>query len=285
MKSLIALTTALFLAGSVHAQSCCETGSHKTGPSATAKFAKLAADSTFRMSHQEPMGKGETMTTGGTMITIPVADGKPAFAFEVKPATQTSNVLLVFHEWWGLNDHIRAEAIRLADSLGSVRVLALDLYDGKVTAKREEAGQLMQASTAERSQAIIRGALQYVGKDANVLTVGWCFGGGWSHQAALLAGKQASASVIYYGMPESDPEKLKSLHADVLGIFARKDGWINEKVVSSFESAMKTAGKPVTIAWYEADHAFANPSNPKHDGTMAADAMRKTVAFLRSHLK
>ena len=75
-------------------------------------------------------------------------------------------------------------------------------------------------------------------------------------QAALLAGKQAAACVIYYGMPEENVDRLKTLNCDVLDIFATKDKWINAEVTAKFENNMKAAGKKVIVRKYEADHAF-----------------------------
>jgi carboxymethylenebutenolidase len=60
-----------------------------------------------------------------------------------------------------------------------------------------------------------------VGNKAKVFTIGWCFGGGWSLQTALLGGNQVVGCVMYYGMPEADVNKLKTLHCDVIG-FLRK---------------------------------------------------------------
>jgi dienelactone hydrolase len=43
----------------------------------------------------------------------------------------------------------------------------------------------------------------------------------------------------------------------VLGHFATRDQWITRPMVEGFERAME-AGKPLTVYWYEADHAFAS---------------------------
>ena len=48
--------------------------------------------------------------------------------------------VIVFHEWWGLNDYARQRAEKLA-SLGYV-AFACDMYgEGKVTTHPQEAGQ------------------------------------------------------------------------------------------------------------------------------------------------
>jgi carboxymethylenebutenolidase len=138
---------------------------------------------------------------------------------------------------------------------------------------------------AERGRAIIEGALTFAGKKAKVATVGWCFGGGWSLQSALIAGKQAKACIIYYGMPEKDKERLKTLKAPVLGIFASQEKWISPEVVSQFEKDMKEVGKAVTIKNFDAEHAFANPSNPKYNKEYADQAYTMSIAFIKGKLR
>ncbi len=103
-------------------------------------------------------------------------------------------------------------------------------------------------------------------------------------QATLMAEQRAKACVIYYGMPEMDGEKLAALAAPVLGIFGKKDQWINPKVVADFQGAMKKAKKQLVVKSFDAEHAFANPSNPKHDAKAAAEAHKSALAFFRKNL-
>ena len=50
---------------------------------------------------------------------------------------------------------------------------------------------------------------------------------------------------------------------------------------------MKSAGKSdqLTIHWYEADHAFANPTGARYDEGDAKLAWERTLSFLDKHLK
>jgi carboxymethylenebutenolidase len=102
-----------------------------------------------------------------------------------------------------------------------------------------------------------------------------------SLQSALAEGKQAVGCVMYYGRPELDVEKLKSLNVDVLGIFGSQDTGIPPATVAKFEESMKAAGKGVTIKMYDAVHGFANPSNPKHDPVATADAYKNSIGYLK----
>ncbi|MBI3260426.1 MAG: dienelactone hydrolase family protein [Ignavibacteriae bacterium] len=255
-------------------KSCCSTES----------FASLTSDKTFVNAHLDPLPLNFSATTG-TWVTLKTSDGTDTKIFEVKSNKPTNNIIIMVHEFWGLNEYIQREAEQLQQSLPNVTVIAVDLYDGKVATDRETAGKYMSAVKKERCEAIIHAAIAHVGTNARIGTIGWCFGGGWSMQAALLAGKQASACVLYYGIPETDIAKLKTLHADVLGVFGKKDKWINPEVVAKFEKDMKQAGKKLTAKSYDADHAFANPSNPKFDKAATEDARKITLDFFKGRLK
>ncbi|KOY85306.1 dienelactone hydrolase [bacterium 336/3] len=276
-KILLSIVMALF-GGVLYAQTCCQV------PSATNSFAELADEQSFRMSHDLPLPY-KHISDVGKDITFKAADGTEAYGYELKAAKPSKKYIFVIHEWWGLNDHIKREAEKIYNDLGDVNVIALDLYDKKVATSREEAAQYMQAVKSERAQTIIKGAFAYAGKSAKIGTIGWCFGGGWSLQTALLAGKQAKACVMYYGMPEKDVEKLKTLKAPVLGIFASKEKWISPEVVAEFEKNLQTLKKKASINSFNAEHAFANPSNPNYDKEATEKAYQLTIAFFRNKLK
>ncbi|MCG8319204.1 MAG: dienelactone hydrolase family protein, partial [Cytophagales bacterium] len=114
-------------------------------------------------------------------------------------------------------------------------------------------------------------------------TVGWCFGGGWS----LLTGIKTpvDATVVYYGNVARDRQELASLAGPVLGHYATQDNWINKTMVDGFEAAMTAAGKSFTSHWYEAHHAFANPTRSRYDEADAKLAWQRTLAFFDRNLR
>ncbi len=245
-------------------------------------MAEFSEDKEFQEAHEEPVAthyKGK-----GQMITFPTTDGEEGSAYVIAPAHTSDKALFVIHEWWGLNDHIKREAEMLFDSLGDVLVMALDLYDGQVATTREKAGEYMQSAKPERIRAIIQGALGQAGSGSKVATIGWCFGGGWSLKASIMAGSQGAGCVMYYGMPVESAADLGALRADVLGIFAEKDEWITPKVVADFEAICKMANKNLEVHSYDADHAFANPSSPRYVEEAAQKANKLALSFLRERL-
>jgi carboxymethylenebutenolidase len=91
--------------------------------------------------------------------------------------------VIMIHEWWGLNDNIRAMAERLAAE-GYI-VLAVDLFGGEAATSPEVARQLMLRAVENRDSVTsnIEQAYRFVKETAGaprIASLGWCFGGGWS---------------------------------------------------------------------------------------------------------
>jgi carboxymethylenebutenolidase len=255
--------------------SCC------TNPyQAPTAFAMLTLDKQFVKGHASPLPFVHVSAIG-KMITFKTPDGTTGRGYELKPAKKSNKYLFVFKEWWGLNDYIKKEAESYFNDLGEVNVIALDLYDGKVATKADEAVKLVQAVKPERAAAIIKGAQDYAGNKAEIASIGWCFGGSWSLQSAIITGKQNIGCVMFYGMPEKNVDRLKTLNSDVLGFFASRDKNITPEVVKEFEANMKAAGKKIRTRMYDADHAFANPSNPDYNQKFAAETHRLAASYLR----
>ena len=219
----------------------------------------------------------------GNMIQFDAADGKKANAYFIAAKKNTNKFLIVIQEWWGLNDNVKMESDKYYADLGNVNVIAVDMYDGKVAATPDSAMKLMRGADMGRMTAIIQGAIKYAGTNAAIYSVGWCFGGMWSLQTAILAGPQAKGTVMYYGRPETNMDKLKSIQCDVIGFFGNLDQSPSPTMVNEFEKNMKEAGKNLSVNRYEAGHGFANPSNPSFNAAAKEDAYAKAIAFLKAH--
>jgi len=194
--------------------------------------------------------------------------------------------IIVIQEWWGLNDNIRTMARRFAQE-GYV-ALAVDLYEGSVATTRDEAMGFMRTAgdQPERLKQNLRAAHAYLAaaRSGKIGSVGWCFGGGWSLQTAILMGDRLDAAVIYYGRVVSD-DALATIGAPVLGHFGSEDGGIPIEGVRAFEGRMQDFDKEVTVHIYEgAHHAFANPSGTRYDAAAAEVAWGRTLDFFAAHL-
>ena len=196
--------------------------------------------------------------------------------------------VIVIHEWWGLNENIESMARQLAGE--GYLALAVDLYGGEVASDRDGARALATAARENPAplEENLKQAYAYLGSlgASKVGSIGWCFGGGWSLQAALLLPGELDAAVIYYGRVITDRDKLAVLTAPVLGHFGSEDRGIPIDGVREFEAVLGELGKDASIHVYEgANHAFANPSGTRYDAAAAEQAWERTLAFFAETLK
>jgi carboxymethylenebutenolidase len=217
-------------------------------------------------------------------------DGAALRGYVAHPAAGHAGLpgLVVVHEWWGLNDNVRAMARRLAGE-GYV-VLAVDLYGGRLGATGDEAATLVKNAVQSPAKLLanIRQAVDHLRqseKAPKLGLLGWCFGGGWALQSALDLGSGVDAAVVYYGRPVTDPAELGKLRAPLLGLFGEQDRGIPVATVREMEATLGRLGKRVKIVVYPgAAHAFANPTGERYQPEAAADAWRRTTAFLAAEL-
>ena len=246
--------------------------------------------------HDAPVANPASETAPAVEVAVSdvqyaTVEGRQVTGFLARPAAAAGPLpgLIVIHEWWGLNDNIRAMARRLAGQ--GYAALAVDLYGGQVATDPDAAYALMTAANERPAAAEdnLRQAYAYLtgtlGAPA-VGSIGWCFGGGWSLSTALLLPDQLDAAVIYYGHLVTDPERLATLRMPVLGLFGEQDQGIPLDSVRAFEAALTTLGKDATIVVYPgANHAFANPSGRNYQPEAAEKAWLETVAFLERTLR
>ena len=274
------LKVSLYLLSTILIIGC---GGSEVDKSSAEKFNDLADDQEFLEAHVEPLEL--SVEAMGSMEKLVMEEGEEANIYSVR-REGAINYVLVFHEWWGLNDHIIAEADKLFSQLGEVdvTVIAVDLYDGNVASDRGRAGELMKSVSEKRCKNIISSVLNEIPVDANIVTIGWCFGGGWSLKAAIAAEQRTKGCVMYYGMPVEDVDQLEKLNSDVLFIFGENDQWINKDVADKFKDNMDDAEKSLIVKSYNADHAFANPSSDKYKEEAAKIADGVSLKYLLERL-
>lgn len=222
---------------------------------------------------------------GGETVSLDVPGVGTVQGYLAEPEQLDAPTVLLIHEWWGLNDHIKAVAQEFKAK--GFRALAVDLFKGSVATDREGAMKQTRGLVASEARATMQAWVNWARAQGNgkVGTCGWCFGGGWSLQTALTAAPDAS--VIYYGSVKVDAADLAGLQTPLLGHFGTLDKGINPQMVGAFEKNLRAAGKDelLTTHWYTADHAFANPTGGRYDEDDAALAWARTLTFLESHLR
>lgn len=224
----------------------------------------------------------------GTMVEFP-SNGKAGSGYLAVPASGGGPGVIVLQEWWGLVDHIKDVADRLAAE-GFV-ALAPDMYHGESTSSPDDAGKMMMALDIGRAEKDLRGAIGYLlSRDEvttdHVGTVGFCMGGQLSLYAAC-ENASVGACVVFYGIHPNVTPNLSTLQAPVLGFFAEKDGFVPPAAARQLEADLNAAGRSADITVYEgADHAFFNDTRPEvYDAAHAATCWSRMLAFYREHVR
>jgi carboxymethylenebutenolidase len=227
-----------------------------------------------------PMARAPAPKPNGSTVELKVGQ-EISKAYVAKPKRRPRGAVLVVHEWWGLNDWVKHMADKLAEA--GYLALAVDLYRGKSTSDPKEAAALMEAKDEKWDDAVEEAGLEWLkanAKRARIATIGWCMGGGESLKASLNDPKDVSATVMFYGHPVEDVEKLKTLRGPLLGIWGNEDKSIPPSAVAAFHKALKKARVKHEFHAYDAGHGFANPSSGAYQSAAAKDAWKKTKKFL-----
>ena len=221
------------------------------------------------------------------------SDGFTIRAFVARPAgaKERRPVVVILHEWWGLNDHIKDIAQRFARE-GYVGV-AVDLYSRqqhKTTKDAAEASALMSALSSQDALRDINATTTFLkslpfADDGRMAVLGFCMGGTF---ALMVAGHNSEfkAAVPFYGKVPPI-ETIAYLLCPVLFHHGAKDGWVTKKEVDTLREGLAKFGKTGEVASYpEADHAFFNDTRPEvYRPVEAKQAWQRTLRFLGQQLR
>lgn len=204
------------------------------------------------------------------------------------PETERLPGLVVIHEWWGLNDNIRAMTRRLAGE--GIRALAVDLYRDSTATTPKQAQALMSRAMKDPRVPLanIQSAAEYLRSESGasrLAVIGWCFGGGMVFRTVADAPTKYEGAVAYYGTPEPmTTPVLEKLETPILAHFGSEDEVVSMKQVQAFRSRVEETEADVQIYTYEAGHAFANPSGENYEAAAAKQAWQRTTSFLQQVL-
>jgi carboxymethylenebutenolidase len=208
---------------------------------------------------------------------------EPTTAYVDRPEHDTNTAVILIHEWWGINQHIRDIAGRYADQ--GLNCVAPDLFRGRVAQDTAEASALMQALAVEDGIETIRKAMDAArdtyGFDQFVVN-GFCMGGTFALRAACEIPELKAAAPFYGDIPEESV--LKGLKVPTLFIAGERDSWITPEKVKGLRDAASKFGLPVEVISYDADHAFFNDTRPEvYNPEAAKDAWQRVLQLFRKH--
>lgn len=198
--------------------------------------------------------------------------------------------VLVVHEWWGLNEHARYQARRLAEA-GYVG-FALDVYGkGKVTTHPQEAQAFVAEATKDPAALAARfnAALEQLKQDPHVdpkriAAIGYCFGGGVVLEMARAGADLAAVATFHGALATETPAQPGKVKAKILVLTGGADPFVPPDQVAAFEAEMRAAGAQVQVVSYPgAKHGFTNPEAGTHGMSQLAydaEADRQSWAAL-----
>ena len=219
-------------------------------------------------------------------------EGVTVRAYAVAPAVKERRpAIIIVQEWWGLNDHMKDVARRMAKE-GYVAIVP-DLYSrlgNRVTSDPNEAGKLMNSLQQSDGLKDLDATVAYLKAapevdPAKIGVMGFCMGGGY---ALLLpcVNRDIKAAVPFYGPVPNPDTPLQHLACPILYIYGEEDGWITKTDVQRLANALKKYNKPGEIKTYPgASHAFFNDTRSEvYKAAEAKDAAGRVLSFFRQHL-
>ncbi|HEY1297005.1 MAG TPA: dienelactone hydrolase family protein [Chloroflexota bacterium] len=195
--------------------------------------------------------------------------------------------LVVVHELFGLNEHIRDICRRLA-ARGYV-ALGVDLFAGHnktICMARMFVGTML-GDLNYYGVASLKAALSQLAErpdvDGNRIgAVGFCLGGSvvltWA-----CSDRRLKAIAPYYGLAPRSKETIRRL-CPVVGSWPGRD--FTTGAAATIETELSATGTPHDVKVYPGTkHAFFNDTIGAYDAAAAADSWQRVLAFFDEHVK
>jgi carboxymethylenebutenolidase len=221
----------------------------------------------------------------GKACTLKAYVAEPSHGGHQHPA------VIVIQEWWGLNDHIKDVARRLAAE--HYAAIAPDLYSrqgNKVTADPNVAGELMgglkQGDGIDDLLSTIDWLKAQNGVDASHIgVIGFCMGGSYA-MALPCVSHDIKAAAPFYGEIPNDGQ-LQNLSCPVFYAYGENDGWIQRKDVDRLAGALRKFNKQGEVKIYPGcSHGFFNDTRPDvYSAKDARDAWERSLKLFEQNLK
>ncbi|MFO8152888.1 dienelactone hydrolase family protein [Thioalkalivibrio sp.] len=174
--------------------------------------------------------------------------------------------VIVVHEWWGHDEHVRRRADMLAEA-GYV-ALALDMYgSGKLAEHPSEAREFATAVRGNRdlmlgrfeaAEALLREHELTAGQP--LAAIGYCFGGSVVLEAARAGSDLAMVASFHGALNTDHPAEPDTVQADILVFNGAEDPLVPAEQIAAFREEMDAAEVPYTFVDFAgATHSFTNP--------------------------
>jgi carboxymethylenebutenolidase len=199
--------------------------------------------------------------------------------------------VIVVQEWWGLDDHIKDVARRLAAEC--YFAVAPDMYSrqgNKVTKDPNAAGELMSGLKLSDGIDDLLSTIdwikrQNVAQASRIGVIGFCMGGSYAIALPCVS-RDIKAAAPFYGEIPSD-ERLQNLTCPIFYAYGENDGWIQRKDVDRLAGALTKFNKPGEVKTYAGcSHGFFNDTRADvYSAGDAADAWARSLSLFEQNLK
>lgn len=198
--------------------------------------------------------------------------------------------VLVFHDWWGLDDYVRSVCLRFAKK-GFV-AMAPSLYQGEVTNREPIAKVLMRNAYPERVMPVIESYFEKLAAfpfvdSRNVGTVGFMMGGYYSLLAASRLNGISAAAVVYGRFPANILEDLPHINCPVFLASGGLEDWLDQEESTLIGETLTTNKiKTVVRRYDQARQDFMDDLHPQgYDYVSSEDAWKNIFEFFNECLR
>jgi len=232
-------------------------------------------------------------------ITLKVAEGTTMRAYVARPPDASSHPgLLVYHEAFGVNPHIRDVTERFARQ--GYLALAPELFHRTAPGfegtydKFDAAKPHVLALTDQNLEADVRSAYAWLHAETTtqgcqVACAGFCMGG----RVAFLTNAilPVRASISFYGGGIAPTrftpgllDRAGELHAPQMLLWGGLDKHLGPEVTRAVAEAVRAAGKPfVNAEFSDADHGFFCDARSSYNPSAARQAWALVLTFLSTY--
>jgi carboxymethylenebutenolidase len=224
------------------------------------------------------------MTIHTEKIVLHAGDGHALTAYVARPEGPASAGLVVLHEIFGVNAHIREVCDRYAAR--GFCVVAPALFDraqvGAELGYDEQAvrrgRELRSAIDLESTLLDVQAAIEFARTAGAVAVVGYCWGGTLAFLAATRLHGLASA-ISYYGA-QTTPFAGETIRVPVLMHFGEHD----PRIPVSDIDLIRRHNPGIEMHTFPADHGFNCDHRKEWHAESAQRALELTLAFIDRHV-
>ncbi len=214
-----------------------------------------------------------------------------------KQASRSLGGVIVFPEWWGMSEHAKQAAERLAAQ--GYAALTADLYgEASLTDHAATANERMLAVLAdpqilaERTQLALEALGSLAEVDAGrIAAIGFCFGGKVALDMARRGAPLQAVASFHGNLTPQTPAQPGVIQAEILIEHGGRDSMVSMESLDAFRKEMDAAGVRYHVDVFpQARHGFSNPQatangekngvDLAYDAEAAAQAWQNVLALL-----